>query len=250
MNLSMKVGLFIPCYISALSPRVASASYELLVRLGCDVEYPLDQTCCGQPMANAGFEQDARPLAERMNALFARYDYVVAPSASCVVFVREGYPRLLEHREGHACVDSRIWEICEFIHDVVRPERLDARFPHRVSLHNSCHGVRRMGLSSPSELNVPYHSKLRDLLGMVDGIEVREPVRRDECCGFGGMFSVEENAVSCAMGRDKVRDHLSTGAEYITGADASCLMHMQGVIDHEKLPAKTIHIVEILNSHS
>ena len=160
----MKVGLFIPCYINALYPQVARASYELLVRLGCDVEYPLDQTCCGQPMANAGFEQDAKPLAERMNDLFARFDYVVAPSASCVVFVKEGYPRLLEHYDEHACVDSRIWEICEFIHDVVRPERLDARFPHRVSLHNSCHGVRRLGLSSPSERHEPYLSKLRDLL--------------------------------------------------------------------------------------
>ena len=162
MNFSMKVGLFIPCYINALYPRVASASYELLVRLGCDVEYPLDQTCCGQPMANAGFEQDARPLAERMNALFARYDYVVAPSASCVVFVREGYPRLLEHREGHACVDSRIWEICEFIHDVVRPERLDPPLPPPASVLDvwidkefSSHDLDRFNLQSLSFCSSP-----------------------------------------------------------------------------------------------
>ena len=105
-----------------------------------------------------------------------------------------------------------------------------------------------MGLSSPSELNVPYMSKLRDLLSLVRDVEIAEPSRRDECCGFGGMFSVEENAVSVCMGRDKVRDHMATGAEYITGADSSCLMHMQGVIDHDKLPVKTIHVVEILNS--
>lgn len=159
----MKVGLFIPCYINAVYPGVGRASYELLGRLGCEVDYPLGQTCCGQPMANAGFEKDARALAEHMDALFAQYDYVVGPSASCVVFVREGYPRLLDNYREHACVDSRIWEICEFIHDVVRPAKLDARFPHRVSVHNSCHGVRKMGLSSPSELNVPYMSKLRDL---------------------------------------------------------------------------------------
>ena len=223
----MKVGLFIPCYINAVYPGVGRASYELLGRLGCEVDYPLGQTCCGQPMANAGFEKDARALAEHMDALFAQYDYVVGPSASCVVFVREGYPRLLDNYREHACVDSRIWEICEFIHDVVRPAKLDARFPHRVSVHNSCHGVRKMGLSSPSELNVPYMSKLRDLLSLVGDIDI---------------------AVSVCMGRDKVRDHMATGAEYITGADSSCLMHMQGVIDHDKLPIRTIHAVEILNS--
>ncbi|HJC19303.1 MAG TPA: (Fe-S)-binding protein [Candidatus Alistipes stercoripullorum] len=244
----MKVGLFIPCYINAVYPQVGRASCELLRHVGCEVDYPLDQTCCGQPMANAGFERDAAALAERMNALFGRYDYVVGPSASCVVFVREGYPRLLKDYREHACVDARIWEICEFLHDVVRPTRLDARFPHRVSLHNSCHGVRKMGLSSPSELHVPYSSKLRDLLSLVEGVEVAEPERRDECCGFGGMFSAEEGAVSVAMGRAKVQRHMATGAEYITGADSSCLMHMQGIIDREKLPVKTVHIVEILNS--
>ena len=169
----MKVGLFIPCYINAVYPGVGRASYELLSRLGCEGDYPLGQTCCGQPMANAGFEKDARALAEHMDALFAQYDYVVGPSASGVVFVREGYPRLLDNYREHACVDSRIWEICEFIHDVVKPAKLDARFPHRVSVHNSCHGVRKMGLSSPSELNVPYMSKLRDLLSLVGDIDRR-----------------------------------------------------------------------------
>ena len=104
----MKVGLFIPCYINAVYPGVGRASYELLGRLGCEVDYPLGQTCCGQPMANAGFEKDARALAEHMDALFAQYDYVVGPSASCVVFVREGYPRLLDNYREHACVDSRL----------------------------------------------------------------------------------------------------------------------------------------------
>ena len=202
-------------------------------------------------MANAGFEADARNLAEKMNDMFAKYDYVVGPSSSCVVFVRESYSKLLpEQHTHHACIDSRIWEVCEFIHDVIRPDKLDARFPYKVSIHNSCHGVRKMGLSSPSELNVPYFSKLRDLLSKVEGIQIAEPSHRDECCGFGGMFSVEENAVSVCMGRDKVHDHMQTGAQYITGADASCLMHMQGVIDHDHLPIKTIHAVEILNSRS
>ena len=200
-------------------------------------------------MANAGYEADAKPLAERMEAMMAKYDYVVGPSASCVSFVREGYPRLIEHKEGHHCLSERIYEICEFIHDIVKPERIDASFHHRVSIHNSCHGVRHLGLSTPSEINAPYYSKLRALLEKVEGIEIFEPQRRDECCGFGGMFAIEESSMSGCMGHDKVHDHMSTGAEYITGADSSCLMHMQGVIEKEGLPIATKHIVEILTAH-
>ena len=189
----MKIALFIPCYINALYPQVGEASYRLLRSLGLDVDYPLDQTCCGQPMANAGYERDAQPLAERMEELFAGYDYVVGPSASCVSFVREGYPRLVPHADGGPCLASRIYEICEFVHDVVRPERLDASFHHKVSIHNSCHGVRLMGLSTPSELNIPYRSKLRDLLALGRGfragargrvLRFRRHVRRG---GEGGL---------------------------------------------------------------
>ena len=171
----MKIALFIPCYIDALYPQVGEASYRLLRSLGLDVDYPLDQTCCGQPMANAGYERDAQPLAERMEELFAGYDYVVGPSASCVSFVREGYPRLVPHADGRPCLASRIYEICEFVHDEVRPERLDASFHHKVSIHNSCHGVRLMGLSTPSELNIPYRSKLRDLLALLRKQAPRRP---------------------------------------------------------------------------
>ena len=243
----MKIGLFIPCYVNAIYPKVGVASYRLLKSLGIDVDYPLEQTCCGQPMANGGFEHDSIDLAKKMEELFEKYDYVVGPSASCVVFVKENYPRLLR-KEEHACIGSRIYEICEFLHDVVKVDQLDACFPHKVSLHNSCHGERLLHLSSPSELNIPRFSKLRDLLSLVKGVEVVEPKRVDECCGFGGMFAVEEAATSVCMGEDKVRDHMSTGAEFITGADSSCLMHMEGVIRREKLPIKTIHIIEILTS--
>lgn len=242
----MKIGLFVPCYVNACFPQVGVASYRLLKELGLDVDYPLGQTCCGQPMANGGFEKDALHLAEHMEKIFEGYDYVVGPSASCVVFVKEKYPRLL-HKEAHACLSGRIYEICEFLHDVVKVKELPkAHFPHKVSIHNSCHGERLLGLSSPSELVVPRQSKLRDLLSLVDAVEIAEPKRVDECCGFGGLFSVEETATSACMGRDKIADHISTGTEYITGADSSCLMHMQGLIDREKLPIKTRHIVEIL----
>lgn len=244
----MRVALFIPCFVNALYPEVGKASYKLLTSLGLDVSYPLEQTCCGQPMGNAGYESDAEPLVQRMEELFAEYDYVVGPSASCVSFVREAYPRLTHHDDKHQCLSSRMYEICEFLHDIVKPTSLNACFPHKVSIHNSCHGVRLMGLSAPSEQNIPYYSKLRDLLSLVDGIEITEPERRDECCGFGGLFSIEESAVSVRMGRDKVQRHIATGAEFITGADSSCLMHMQGVIEREKLPISTKHIVEILTS--
>ena len=244
----MKVGLFIPCYINAIYPQVGVASFKILSRLGVDLAYPLDQTCCGQPMANAGFENEASRLARRFETLFQSYDYIVGPSASCVAFVKQNHPDILA-QEGHRCESAeKIYDLCEFIHDVVKPEHLDARFPHKVSLHNSCHGVRELHLSSPSERNIPYYNKLRDLLLMVKDIEVCEPSHVDECCGFGGMFAIEEQAVSVCMAKDKIRHHSETGAEYITGADSSCLMHMQGVINREKLPIQTIHIVEILAS--
>ena len=227
----MKVGLFIPCYINAIYPNVGVASYKLLKSLGVDVDYPLDQTCCGQPMANAGFEDESMKLALRFDDL-----------------LKENHPGILE-KEGHVCQSAgKIYDLCDFIHDVIKPTKLPARFPHKVSIHNSCHGVRELFNSAPSELNIPYYNKLRDLLNLVEGIEVFEPSHIDECCGFGGMFAVEEQAVSVCMGRDKVKDHMATGAEYIVGADSSCLMHMQGVIKREHLPIQIIHIVEILAS--
>ncbi|OJU49905.1 MAG: Fe-S oxidoreductase [Bacteroidales bacterium 45-6] len=242
----MKVGLFIPCYVNAVFPEVGVASYKLLDHLGVEVDYPMDQTCCGQSMANGGFEDKAVPLAKKFDQLFEKYDYVVAPSASCVAFVKENYPRLLK-KEDHLCQTSgKIYDICEFLHDVLKVDRLPGKFPHKVSVHNSCHGVRELHLSSASELNIPKYSKVKDLLSLVEGVEVLEPQKVDECCGFGGMFSVEESAISSCMGEDKVKNHIATGAEYITGADSSCLMHMEGVVDRQKLPIKFIHVVEIL----
>lgn len=241
----MKIGLFIPCYVDALYPEVGVATYKLLKSLGLDVAYPLDQTCCGQPMANAGFENMAGKIADSFDEKFAGFDYVVAPSASCTAFVKLYHPRLAKGH--HECLTSKkIMDVVEFIHDVVKPSCLKARFPHVVSVHNSCHGVRELGLSSPSERNVPQFNKIIDLLRMVDGITILEPERKDECCGFGGMFSVEEPDVSTRMGEDKIARHMATGAEYITGPDSSCLMHMQGIARKENKPIKFIHVVQIL----
>lgn len=241
----MKIGLFIPCYVDALFPETAAATYKLLKYFGQDVVYPQKQTCCGQPMANGGFEQMAVPLAEKFENMFGSYDYVVSPSASCASFVKFNYPRLLKGE--HQCLSAgKTTDIVEFLHDVLKVTSIPGRFPHVVSVHNSCHGVRELGLSSPSEERIPQYNKIIDLLNLVEGITVREPERKDECCGFGGMFSVEETAVSTRMGQDKIARHRATGAEYVTGADSSCLMHMQGIARKDKLPIKFIHVSKIL----
>lgn len=243
----MKIGLFIPCYVDALYPDVGVATYKLLTALGCDIEYPEKQTCCGQPMGNAGFQHMADNLVESYDRLFSGYDYVVAPSASCAAYVRFFHPGIV----GHECeAAKKTVDLVEFLHDVLKVTSIPgARFPHKVSLHNSCHGVRELGLSSPTERSIPRFNKIRDLLQLVDGIEVVEPERPDECCGFGGMFSVEEPDVSGRMGRDKLARHIATGAEYITGPDSSCLMHMQGIAkkDGEKR-INFIHVAQILAS--
>lgn len=240
----MKIGLFVPCYVDALYPEVGVSTYRLLKSLGLDVDYPERQTCCGQPMGNAGFEDMARPLATKYDELFRDYDYVVAPSASCAAYVRFFHPGLMKESTCQAA--ARTMDVVEFLHDVLKVQQLPSRFPHKVSVHNSCHGVRELGLSSPSERNVAPFNKIIDLLRLVDGIEVVEPERPDECCGFGGMFAVEEKAVSARMGLEKVRRHMATGAEYITGPDSSCLMHMQGVARKQGLDIQFIHVVQIL----
>jgi L-lactate dehydrogenase complex protein LldE len=243
----MKIGLFIPCYVDAVFPEVGIATYRLLKHLNLDVTYPINQTCCGQPMANAGFEKQAVGLAERFEDKFRDFDYVVAPSVSCTAFVKLNYPRLLKGR--HECVTSeKIMDVVEFLHDIVKIDTPLGSFPHKVSLHNSCHGVRELGLSSPSEMHVEKFNKIKDLLELVDGITVVEPERSDECCGFGGMFSVEEKSISAQMGKEKVERHIATGAEYVTGPDCSCFMHMAGVADKQQLEMKFKHVVEILAS--
>lgn len=246
-SVQMKVGLFIPCYVDALYPEVGVASYRLLKALGVDVDYPLEQTCCGQPQSNAGFEDMAVSHAVHFEQLFKEYDYIVGPSVSCAAFVRLNYPKLLHGK--HECESAdKVMDIVEFLHDILKVQSLPGRFPHIVSVHNSCHGVRELGLSSPSERTIESYSKIRNLLEMVEGITIREPERPDECCGFGGMFSMEEKEVSIKMGQDKLRCHMDTGAEYITGPDSSCLMHMQGIAKSSKAPVKFIHVVQILAS--
>ena len=243
----MKIGLFVPCYVDAIYPEVGIATYKLLTHLGLEVDYPMNQTCCGQPMANAGFQTKAQKMAADFDEMFKPFDYVVAPSASCAAFVKLHHPHLL-HGKQECSAAKKVMDVVEFLHDVLKVTSLPGKFPHVVSVHNSCHGVRELGLSSPSERNIPMYSKIKDLLQLVEGITVKEPERPDECCGFGGMFSIEEPAVSVQMGKDKLKRHMATGAEFITGPDSSCLMHMQGVAKREQMPIQFIHVVQILSA--
>jgi len=245
----MKVGLFIPCYIEQIYPDVGLATVEVLERHGVEVDYPEGQTCCGQPMMNAGCGDDARPLAERFVKLFGHYEHVVCPSGSCVSMVRTLYRGLLgdtapADQLDHVTRSTR--ELCEFLVDVLKVERATGTFAHKVGLHHSCHGLRELRLGSGSERRITPFSKVASLLGGLTGIELVDLVRPDECCGFGGTFAVSEDAVSCSMGKDRIADHERGGAEIMTAVDMSCLMHLDGLIRRERRPLRVMHVAEIL----
>jgi L-lactate dehydrogenase complex protein LldE len=242
------VALFVPCYVDQLYPAVATATLRLLERYGCDVVFPEDQSCCGQPMANAGAADAARPLAERFLRVFSspRYDFVVAPSGSCVSMVKHQYRDLLPGHPEVARVGARTFELCEFLHDVLGVRSISGRFAHVVGLHRSCHAQRELRLASGSERQVPPFDKVKTLLSTLDGIRLVEPTRTDECCGFGGTFAVTEEAVSCMMGRDRLADHERAGAEVITGVDMSCLMHLEGLARRERREVQVLHVAQVL----
>jgi L-lactate dehydrogenase complex protein LldE len=243
----MKVGLFIPCYINQFYPNAARATLELLEKKGLKVEYPLSQTCCGQPMANSGFEYLSQGCNDHFIENFTGFDYIVGPSASCILHLKE-HLHSDKDPEKAAMIRPRLFELVEFLTDVIKVEKLDAYFPHKVGLHHSCHGLRGLYLSQMSELNAPAFSKPQQLLSMVEGLEQTGLARQDECCGFGGAFCVSEEAVSVKMGKDRLTDHINNGAEYITSSDLSCLMHLEGILRRNKSNVKVLHIAEILNA--
>lgn len=244
----MKIGLFIPCFMNELYPDICKSTYKILKQQGLDIDYPLNQTCCGQPMANSGCSKDVEVLAKQFVKIFKEYDYIVAPSGSCVSMVKEHYSPFFDNDKDYNKVKASIYEVCEFLHDIVKVENLnfDTPFPHKVGLHNSCHGHRVLKLATASELNIPYDSKLKNLLNKVPQIELVTLKREDECCGFGGTFSVAEEDLSIAMGKDRIKDHLDSNAQVMAGADMSCLMHMDGIINRNNHPIKVKHIVQIL----
>jgi L-lactate dehydrogenase complex protein LldE len=244
---SPHIALFSPCYVDQFYPQVGIAALELLEKLGCKVTYPSGQTCCGQPLANAGYERDTVGTVRHFIELFSEYDYVVCPSGSCVLHVKEHSPSIPGLEKEQAALHHKVFELTEFILDILKVERLEGKFPHRVGYHASCHGQRGLRLASSSELNQTPFNKARKLLENLDGLEWVELSRTDECCGFGGTFAVTEEALSIRMGKDRLEDHLSHQTEILTGGDMSCIMHLQGIATRNNQNLKFLHIAEILN---
>lgn len=241
-----KVGLFIPCYVDQLYPQVGLSTLRVLRGLGLDIEFPEEQTCCGQPMANSGCSEDARPLAEKFLRIFSRYDHVVAPSGSCVSMVRNHYEQWLAGKPGFEHLRDNTFELCEYLVDIAKVTKVDGDFARKVGLHMSCHGLRELRMASSSERMVAPFNKVKVLLEQLRGIQLVDLKRPDECCGFGGTFAVAEEAVSCLMGQDRIRDHEQAGAEVIAGFDMSCLMHLEGLLTRDKKPMQVLHVAQIL----
>jgi L-lactate dehydrogenase complex protein LldE len=230
----VRVALFITCVNDTLYPRTGQAVVTLLERLGVDVEFPGGQTCCGQPQFNTGYRTEAEPLARRYAEVFRGYDHIVVPSGSCAAMVRENYPRLAAAATRDAVAATR--ELTEFLVDVLGVTDVGAYYPHTVTYHPTCHGLRMLGLGD----------RPRRLLEAVRGLRLRELEGAEECCGFGGTFAVKNPAVSAAMGADKARHIEETGAESVCTVDNSCLMHIGGVLTRRDSAVHPVHIAEIL----
>ena len=242
----VRVALFVPCYVDQLWPRAALAAVRVLEAHGVEVAFPEDQTCCGQPMSNAGIAAAAEPLARRFLEVFGGFEAVVCPSGSCTSMVRNHYDPFLAGAPGFAQLKARTYELCEFLVDVLGVRGAAGRFPHRVALHQSCHGLRELGLGVPSESLRPRSNKVDALLRTLAGIDLVPLSRPDECCGFGGTFAVAEEAVSALMGKDRLADQTRAGAEIVTGTDVSCLMHLEGLARRERRPLRFMHVAEVL----
>jgi L-lactate dehydrogenase complex protein LldE len=238
----VRVALFVTCFNDTLFPQTGRAVVELLERLGCEVEFPEAQTCCGQMHGNSGYQHEATSLARRFVRVFGDAEAIVSPSASCVAMVRDQYPdlaRLAEDpglaREAGA-VAGRTYELTEFICDVLGTDDVGATFPHRVTMHPTCHSLRLLHVGD----------RPRRLLEHVRGIDLVDLPDARECCGFGGTFAVKNADVSMAMLSDKLRHILDTRAEVCTAADNSCLMHIGGALRRQRAGVRVMHLAEIL----
>lgn len=248
MSVAPVVQLFVPCYVDQLYPQVAEATAALLSRAGCEVHFDDRQTCCGQPMSNSGCAGEAAALGRRHLDIF-RGSVSVSPSASCVSQVRNHFRDLVV---GLDDVDrltmTNTFELSEFLVNRLGITDFGARFPHKVGLHASCHGLRELGLGAMSERRDGAKvSPAELLLRRVAGLTLVQPTRTDECCGFGGTFAVAEAGLSTRMGRDRNADFAAAGAAFITATDMSCLMHLDGVSQRHGGP-RAIHLAEILVS--
>lgn len=246
----MKIGFFVPCYMDAIYPQAAISTWELLRKLGLDVEFINRAACCGLPELDMGYVKHSCTLEKGTVPFVAdgRYDYVVVPSGICTDQFRchfdevEQTPEVVHFR-------NTVYDPVEFLHDVLKITELPSHpcFPHRVAIHNGCHSLRYLMEARPTELMIPSFDKCADLLRLVDGIEIGYATRRDECCGFGGIFAIWDPSCSGQQGRDKVSDYARNGFKYVTSQDMSCLIHQQTVARKIGLDLKMYYITEILN---
>jgi L-lactate dehydrogenase complex protein LldE len=237
----MRVQLFIPCFIDQLYPETAFNMVKVLEKATCEVSYNPNQTCCGQPAFNAGFWDEARTVANKFIKDFDNTDYIVAPSASCVGFVKNYYSKLFENSSSHnkmKDIGKRIYEFSSFLTDVLKIYKYGAHLKGKATYHDSCAALRECNIKEGP----------RKLLSNVKGLELVEMVDNETCCGFGGTFAVKFEAISVAMADQKVNHALATGAEYIISTDSSCLLHLDGYIKGKNLPIKTMHIADVLAS--
>lgn len=237
----MTVQLFIPCFVDQLYPQSAFNMVAVLEKAGCEVLYNAKQTCCGQPAFNAGFWDDAKDVCKKFLKDFSGAEYIVAPSASCVGFVRNYYGKLftdpLEQNEVRSVTDN-IFEFSEFLVNKLGQTKFGAELNGKATYHDSCAGLRECKIKTEP----------RKLLQNVKGLELLEMADVETCCGFGGTFAVKFESISVAMGEQKVEHALATGAQYIISTDLSCLMHLQGYIDNKGYALKTMHLADVLAS--
>jgi L-lactate dehydrogenase complex protein LldE len=240
----LRVSLFITCYNDTLFPETGKAVVRVLERLGHTVDFPVGQTCCGQMHWNTGYQEEALPLLARFVEQFRNSEAVVSPSTSCVAMMRDHYPIMAERLRDEklkaevAELLPRVWEFSEFLTQKLGLEDVGAYYPHRVTYHASCHGLRSLHIGD---------GPMR-LLRAVRGIDLVEIENLEQCCGFGGTFAIKNAEVSSAMLAEKVRGVLNTRAEAVTGCDNSCLMHIGGGLHRQRTGVKPVHLAEILAS--
>ena len=235
----MNVSLFIPCFIDQLYPQVGFNMVKVLEKVGCTVSYNTNQTCCGQPAFNAGFQGEAKDVCEKFLIDFENADSIVAPSASCVGFVRNYYQKLFENstqKEIATKVSNKIFEFSEFLVDVMKIVDVGASFNAKITYHDSCAALRECKIKDAP----------RKLLGNVKGLELIEMDDVETCCGFGGTFAVKFEPISVAMADQKITHATATKAEYIVSTDMSCLLHIDGCIKNKKSNLKVLHLADVL----
>jgi L-lactate dehydrogenase complex protein LldE len=237
----MNVQIFVPCFIDQLYPQVAFNMVKVLEKAGCKVRYNDNQTCCGQPAFNAGFWGEAKEVCSKFLKDFESADYIVAPSASCIGFVRNYYEKLFENTSQHSRakkIGNRAFELSDFLVNVLQVDDLGASFHGKATYHDSCAALRECKLKQEP----------RQLLSKVKGLELVEMNDVETCCGFGGTFAVKFEPISIAMGDQKITNAAATGAEYLISTDMSCLMHIDGCNKHKNAGLQVLHLADVLAS--